>query len=373
MAINCYNGLQGSGKSYEVVSGQIVDAIKAGRRVVTNIDGINETKIHEYIVKQATHSGWFVRKSTVQVDPAKLGQVIKVSNARIKEPKFFPDEEKNSWDTVVQPGDLVAIDEAWTVWGTSQGKLSDEHMQFFRMHRHYVHPDSGVACDVVLMTQDIAGLHRELKHVIELSFKMIKLKSVGLRSGYRVEMYDTYKQAKAYRLGRFNKFYRAAVFELYKSYSGAGGKEVAVDKRQNVLANKTLWVMIGLGVLCAYVAVHSVLSFFHRGHGKPSQGGTAVAAGMSSASGAVVPAGAPQSKFSETWRIAGAYAANGKRWVVVADKIGRFRVESPSDFSNAGIARVGTIDGETVTTFSGQLTPGATPAATPDGVLGAAK
>ena len=41
MAINVYTGLPGSGKSYEVVSEVIAKQVAAGRRIVTNIDGIN--------------------------------------------------------------------------------------------------------------------------------------------------------------------------------------------------------------------------------------------------------------------------------------------------------------------------------------------
>lgn len=42
MPINVYTGLMRSGKSYEVVSEVIVPPIRAGRNVVTNVDGISE-------------------------------------------------------------------------------------------------------------------------------------------------------------------------------------------------------------------------------------------------------------------------------------------------------------------------------------------
>ena len=49
MAITAYCGVMGSGKSYEVVSGPLLDAVAKGRRVVCNIDGINEAAIHSYV------------------------------------------------------------------------------------------------------------------------------------------------------------------------------------------------------------------------------------------------------------------------------------------------------------------------------------
>ncbi|MGL6044886.1 MAG: zonular occludens toxin domain-containing protein, partial [Vogesella sp.] len=157
MAINAYVGLQGSGKSFEVVSSVILDAVFQGRRVVTNVAGINEDRIHEYLVNKR------------EADAEKLGQIIHVENDRILQPQFFPDEEKPELESVVLGGDLVAIDEAWRFWGTDSGKLTHEHMQFFRMHRHYVHAQTAVACDVVLMTQDITGLHRSVKNVVEFT------------------------------------------------------------------------------------------------------------------------------------------------------------------------------------------------------------
>ena len=52
MPINAYTGLMGSGKSYECVSSVIIPAIRAGRRVVTNVDGINGEAIRAYCEKK---------------------------------------------------------------------------------------------------------------------------------------------------------------------------------------------------------------------------------------------------------------------------------------------------------------------------------
>ncbi|WP_218058625.1 zonular occludens toxin domain-containing protein [Gilliamella sp. Occ3-1] len=42
MAISAYVGVPGSGKSYEVVKSVLLPAYMAGRRIVTNIEGIKE-------------------------------------------------------------------------------------------------------------------------------------------------------------------------------------------------------------------------------------------------------------------------------------------------------------------------------------------
>ncbi|MEM5426114.1 zonular occludens toxin domain-containing protein [Paraburkholderia ferrariae] len=351
MAINAYCGVMGSGKSYEVVSGPLLDAVAAGRRVVTNIDGINEKAIHEYLCKRRG------------LEREEFGRVVMVATQDFLKPGFFPTEVEGSEGAVVTPGfveagDFVVVDEAWKLWKTGT-KITPEHMAFFRMHRHFVHAETGVACDVVLMIQAISGLHRDLRDVIELSFVMVKLKSLGLSKGYRVEMYETAKQNNRTRTGTFVRKYKAEIFPLYRSYAGGKGSESTVDRRQNILANKRLWLLVaGIGVMCL-VSVRLLVAFFHpKGHVSQN---TAAQTGLQGSSSAPPPTNGSQStgggskpSYSENWRIVGGYSSGNVGWVIVADNAGRLRVDSPSNYQNYGAAQVGQLDGETVTTFSGK-------------------
>lgn len=342
MAINVYCGVMGSGKSYEVVSGPILHAISSGRRVVTNVDGISGERIQEYLV----------RKRGIRVDS--LGAVVHVTNDRIKQPSFFPDLESPDAEFVVRPGDLVAIDEAWRFWGTDSGKIQDEHMQFFRMHRHMVDPITGLSCDVALMTQDISGLHRALRAVIEMSFRMHKLKSLGIQNGYRVEMYEGWKHNAKTRTGTFVKRYDAEIFPLYQSYAGSSGTEAMIDKRQNVLANVKLLVFLGVLFALSISGVVYAWRFFS---GPRSVVTSAAPVPGESASSPAAPV-APRPTIpavSGEWRAVGRISANGVHWVVVADGLGRLRVESPAAFVGSGIAMVGDVDGQRVTAWSGPV------------------
>ncbi|VWD47011.1 Zonular occludens toxin [Burkholderia aenigmatica] len=345
MAINAYCGVMGSGKSYEVVQGPLLDAIASGRRVVTNVDGINEGLIHDYLVEKK------------RGERSRFGAVVHVRTDDMTKPAFFPVEHESADGATVtpgfvQPGDLLVVDEAWKLWASDK-KMSDEHMAFFRMHRHFTHPQTGVACDVVLMIQGIGDLHRKLKEVVELSFRMHKLKSLGLSSGYRVEQYEGWKQNAKTRVGTYVRKYSKEVFPLYKSYAGVGGNEVVVDKRQNVLRNKRLWLIVAVMVVMPVVSVRFLWSFFHRA----SHGATAApplaASSPSVGGGSGSAVGGFKASFSENWRIVGSYSGSGRAWVVVTDSAGRLRMESPSMFQNTGVVRVGTIDGEQVSTFSG--------------------
>jgi len=355
MAITAYCGVMGSGKSYEVVSGPLLDAVASGRRVITNVDGISEDAIHAYL------------RDTRNVPSSRLGSIVHVRTDDLKRDHFFPVEVESSSGATVEPGfvqagDLLVVDEAWKLWATDQ-KISKEHMSFFRMHRHFVHGDTGVACDVILMIQSIGDLHRSIRSVVELSFRMVKLKSLGLSKGYRVEMYETGKQTKATLTGTFVRKYKSEIFPLYKSYAGqdGAGREAVVDKRQNVLARPMVWVMVVAGVCVGAGGLWWSWRFFHgsgvgapgthTGAKKPASSGAA-ASGAAGAGGSAggVPA---RPAVSSAWRVAGSYVAGGVGWVVLADGNNRLRVESSSAFVGSGVSRVGVVDGERVASWSG--------------------
>ncbi len=320
MAINAYTGLMGSGKSYEVVSNVIVPAVLAGRRVVTNIDGIDANAIRAYCID--------VKKAA----PESLGPVVPISNPTVLKDDFFPNETRPDLESLVRPGDLVAIDEAWEFWSVSH-KISPEHMRFF---------------------QSITDLHRQLRSVIEITFVTKKLKALGLGNSYRLEMFDGSRLTKAARLGSSTMTYDKAVFPLYQSYAGGKGKERAIDTRQNMLRSPKLW-MTAAFFLCCWIGIGVFLWRFFHPKTEESLTNTANSDATPSA-----PAGVPLEytprlpSFSERWRIAGQYSVAGRRYVVLSDNTGRLRVESPLVFRNSGLAIIGEVDGQVVTTWSGQ-------------------
>lgn len=350
MPINVYTGLMRSGKSYEVVSQVILEAIAQGRRVVTNVDGINGELIRAYVSEKR------------KVDPDKLGEVLHVTNEDVFKPNFLPyydDAKAAHTDTVVQPGDLVAIDEAWRFWGTDC-KLLKEHKSFFLEHGHFTHATTGVACDLVLMIQDMGTLHRFVKNVVAFSFRTHKKVSFGMGNTYSVVMWEGSKMNKQTRIGDWVRRYNKEIFPLYSSFKGgADGKTVNVDKRQNILANPRLWVVVTLCVVGGIWGFRNVWNFFHPQQDKPQQADTgnkqinketnkqinvAPLVGES-------PLGLPT--FSNQWRIAGRYVQGNEAFVVLVDQSGRVRLESPSLVSGTGMLAVGVVDGQRVTSYSG--------------------
>lgn len=342
MPINVYTGLMRSGKSYEVVSQVILEAIAQGRRVVTNVDGINGELIRAYVAEKR------------KVDPGKLGEVLHVTNEDVFRPNFLPyyDDAKNAHtDTVVQPGDLVAIDEAWRFWG-ADCKLLKEHKSFFLEHGHFTHATTGVACDLVLMIQDMGTLHRFVKNVVAFSFRTHKKVSFGMGNTYSVVMWEGSKMNKQTRIGDWVRRYNKEIFPLYSSFKGgADGKTVNVDKRQNILANPRLWGVVTLCVVGGIWGFRNVWGFFHPQQDKLPQVEAANKPINAAPLGSDSPLGLPN--FSNQWRIAGRFARGNEAFVVLLDQSGRVRLESPSLVSGTGMLAVGVVDGQRVTAYSG--------------------
>jgi zona occludens toxin len=349
MPLNVYTGLMRSGKSYEVVSEVIVPAIRSGRNVVTNVDGISEEKIHVYLKGKHPDD-----------EPDKYGKVVHVTNAQVFDDKFFPyyDDEKNAHtDTTVQPGDLVAIDEAWRFWGKGM-KIKKPHQSFVLEHGHFTHPVTNVACDIVLMIQDMGTLHTFLRNVIAFSFRTNKKVSLGLAKVYSLNMWEGKSLTKANHIGQWTRKYNPEIFPLYSSFKGgAQGVMVNVDKRQNVFRNWKVWLPFVLCFLVIGVAVPKVYHFFHPVEVKPVQksaeGAVAVAGAAGGANARAQAVASSKPLYSDDWRICGSFYAQSKTWVVVCNAQGVTRVESPSMFQNAGLAQIGDIDGAKVTMWSG--------------------
>jgi zona occludens toxin len=340
-----------SGKSYEVVSEVIVPAIRSGRRVVTNVDGISEEKIHQYLAVKHP-----------QADASKFGRVLHVTNDQVFKEDFFPyyDDAKDAHtDTVVQPGDLVAIDEAWRFWGDGM-KVHKNHRSFFLEHGHFTDAATGVACDLVLMIQDMNTLERKLKSVVAFNFRTHKKVSLGLNNTYSLTMWEGYKQAKGNKIGNWVRRYKKDVFPLYSSFKG-GGKGVLVnaDSRQNIFASKKIWLgLIGM-VVALYICGTNAYKFFHPEKPAADRKAAAVDQKATQASKLGSPdAPAPavrQQAFSDVWRVVGSFHAKGVSWVVVSNHAGVVRLESPSQFAGSGLVQIGDIDGAKVTSWSGAV------------------
>ena len=364
MAINVYCGLPGSGKSFEVVSEVVAKQVAAGRRIVTNIDGLNPEEVADYAVDK------------LGADPSALGSVLVVKDPDVESATFLPGEDPTV-STTVRRGDIVVIDEAWRFWGTGE-KLLPEHLNFFRMHRHYADAVTGNTCDLVLMTQDISDLHRSLKRVVEFSARCKKHKWAGLNKRYVVNTWEGPKQTVT-PAAVFQKHYDPAVFPLYKSYSGGAGREGQLDKRQVTVNGKfkammalafiglpismgfVFWKVLHLGGSARHLAPLAAASAPSDEAFDPSVPTAVTRARMEGRRVSMIgegraissPAGPLPSK---TWRLAGFVSVGDRRYVLLADGSGRLKDEAALGFRWIdGRPQEGVVDREVVAAFTGTI------------------
>ena len=340
MAITAYVGVPGSGKSYEVVKSVIIPALIKGRRVVSNVYGLKVEDIYT-----------FCRAKTKN----EIGELVCVTNDQCKDPEFLP--YKDSTDTFCKPGDLICLDEVWKFWASDKD-IHEHHRSFVAEHRHFADETTGFTCDFVVINQAIVNLPRFIKDRIESTFKMTKLKSLGLTSRYRVDVFIGTKLTKTNLSTQSFSKYEKKIYSLYESYETKGAVETKVDDRGNLFKNRKFLFGIFFVIACFYFAISTLIGFFHTPDKEPakakSENATLEKSGPKPMQ-TFEPVKFNQPKLSRTWQIRGSYKTDKGAFVILSSSDGNKRIEPMSNFSYSGSLMSGVIDGELVTTYSGDF------------------
>lgn len=255
MSIKLYTGLQGSGKSYEVVSVVILGALREGRRVVSNIAGLNYEGMRELLIGEG-------------VPELRIGTLYQIHHDDVYKENFFrtDTDEKNGIETIIQPGDVVCIDEIWRFWETPK-QVTPRTQNFFRMHRHMVHPDTNFACEIVLITQSVDDVIRKIRSVVETTYVMTKHIELGTDKHYRIDIYSRAITHRVMPINSYQKSYDSKYYGLYKSHSVAEEGVDAVEKsigRKATIWNKPI-IKFGIPLSIVFFCVSFFLlwRFFH--------------------------------------------------------------------------------------------------------------
>lgn len=355
MTIKLYTGRMGSGKTYEVVSEVILGAVRRGRRVVSNIAGLDVAAMHELLIAEG-------------VPEDKLGSVVMFSHDEVMKPNFWRTDSSGGSepDSFIQPGDLLALDEIWRFWsglGKTDGegrKRPPSVMNFFRMHRHFIHEQTGVACDVALITQDLMDLSRDVRSVVEETYYMEKLTAVGSTKRYRVDIYQA-GRIRGKPLRSIQRSYDPKYFPLYSSHSqkkegGADAVEENIDKRGNILSGWFFKILLPLLIPVFALSVWGVWSFLHPAE-KPKQTETAAASAETKNNQVKEPgpAKAPdQPPITDRWRVVGWYETGGAVRVTLSDGSQTRYLVAPDKLKIAGSSiEVGLPEGGFATSWTG--------------------
>lgn len=360
MSIKAYVGRMGSGKTYEVVSVVIYSALKRGRRVVSNIAGLDVEAMKEAAAEEGC-------------DLDAFGELVQVDHLAVLQPNFWrtDKDEEQKIDAFIKPGDLVALDEIWRFWsgfglkGDDGTKRPERVMNFFRMHRHFTHSETGLACDVALITQDIMDISRSVRAVIEETYEMTKLTAIGSTKRYRVDVHQGGKKARK-PLRSLQRAYEAKYFPFYSSHSqkkegDADAKEENIDGRGNILKGALFKVILPIGFLVAGFSVYMVYKFFNPTPKETPKTAQVKPAGV--VPGQAGPAPAAKVEAAADWRIVGhIVTASGLRFLLASPQGGVRWVVNPQNVKLTALtSELIMPNGDAVVNWSAKPAPGLLP------------
>lgn len=358
MPFKLYAGLPRSGKSYSAVKDEVVPAMARGRRVVTNVSGINQDAIIEFLMRDRKAFFGIIKRRGIKRE--KIGELVHVTNDQVAASDFFPNRD-DPFGATVKPGDLVIIDECWEYWPAKHGSELKRDLakdrEFFRLHGHFVHPKTKRCIDVILMTQDFKDMHPDLDAIIQNTYYIENLRHLGFPSRFRT---DVFRKTPRYRSTPFKQIpgkYDPEIFKLYKSFSMSedGSGEVKDTNDKSSFFKSGFW-LVGLPVILGLMiwSGFGIWNFFHP---KPKDGAPVakhVAPGapvspVGSGAGASVSAPA----VSE-YRAVGWYRADGNQFVLIRDDKGSDRtLINPRNWFLDRIRYSGSLDGRKIAEWTG--------------------
>jgi zona occludens toxin len=287
MAFNYLVGLPGNGKTYGVLKRVIIPALKGGRTVLTNIEGIDPEKVAVYLGKD--------------VEEIKSLLVVVDKYEPYKE-KFWYDEDDPEGCTV-RPGYLVVLDEVNRYLGTlandyNPRKPPEDKYQaviwpvfeiFCREHRHYV-DEKGQSLDVWLLSQGFNDIKRKYHGIIDMTVLTTKLDFLGRPDEFKMFYYVgavnpmsrggiTQSHFRVEPPGAAGEKFDPEIGKLYHSHRGGYGVEKHTDSNKNFWDQKVLFGLltlrqgknaaIGMVIVAAIGAAYSFYNIFKSSKAKP--------------------------------------------------------------------------------------------------------
>lgn len=315
MPVKAYIGLPRAGKSYEVVVNVIIPALRQGRRVVSNLAGLNYDQICQIFYREG-------------ISQSSIGQLVSVDHAEVEKPNFWrtDTDEQSGIETFLQPGDVLVLDEVWRFW-KKRGDIHPRCMNFFRMHGHMPHPDTGFICEIALISQSIRDFNENIRDVILETYQMVKNTKLGSSKSYIVHVFQRGSTSKNDFIRTLPpRFYDQQYFPCYKSHSQkkdgqADAVEENPDDRGNVLKGALFKFALPLALVFLVVSIVMLWRFFHRS--APTVQASNAQNNPSVSAAANVP---PVPPVSQSWRVVGIIRTSQSVSVSLVDASGNLRV-----------------------------------------------
>lgn len=216
--ITLISGIPGSGKSLNAVSRYLLPALKANRRVVTNISGLDLLLVSVYI----------------DLDPQEVEKNLIIQDE-------FSTEIIQE---VCKQNDLIIIDEAQLYWNSRDFKEQENKnvLAILQKHRHY-------GQDYVFLTQNIDQVDVGIRRLCAVHYRLVKLSNVGLPTKTQVKIYPDAMGSEAFaptatQVWSIDK----RIFSLYRSHVSDEVKETQV--KISPFKNVKFILTTGVFVLC---------------------------------------------------------------------------------------------------------------------------
>jgi hypothetical protein len=230
-----HEGDPGSGKSYDSVC-KIIDNLRLGRKVYTNIDGLDDEVCRENIKCVSGLNDYDMKTRLIYLD------------------------ESTCWDfwKRVDDGSLIVLDEAHKYFGSREW-TTDANKQFviwLTEHRHR-------GFDIVMMSMDIDRIDKQARQCAAWTYRYRKLNMFGklLSNNYMVRAFigdDSSGKPVQQMTRKFNK----KIFGCYKSFVTKDMKELGLGRAVNALRHPVFYAIPLLLIVCVVLFFRSG---FHSG------------------------------------------------------------------------------------------------------------
>lgn len=233
-----HEGLPGAGKSYEACLFHILPQLKEGRRVLTNIEGINHEKFSQLTGIPLS----IVKEKLTCIDHADCRDDEQKYNLQKKDIL-----ELSGKDT------LVVIDEIQDMFPSERHKLSVEWSKYIGSHRH-----DGL--DIILMGQSFSDVHAFWRRRVQRKIVFTKQTAIGRDNNYKWEAFEATTAEKFKKITSGTRQYDKQYFGLYDSHT-VGTKNTDVYKDKRVVIWNTPGFKYGIPALL--VALFYAGSYLH--------------------------------------------------------------------------------------------------------------
>jgi zona occludens toxin len=225
-----YEGVPGSGKSYDAIV-KIVANLKKGRKVYTNIDGVENVKCKEMI------------KCMTGLDDFDIDEKLIILQ---REDVF------HFWDFVT-PGSFIVIDEAQKFFNSRDWQKEENRKcaDWCSTHRHEGY-------DALFLTQKIEKVDTQVRTLTEWTYRYKKVNFLGSLISQTYICFAFSGDDTSNPLTKIVRKYEKKYFACYKSYITKDVKELNIQTHANILKHPIFFLIPIVLCICLYFTYRSI-------------------------------------------------------------------------------------------------------------------